>query len=110
VADALNAAAAMQREPILALRVSTADERPRHQQVSHHSRAILDLALGPVEVAWPNGLDPPGWLEQYREVDVSGWRDACRGLPLSHMGRGPDDDPWFFAAAWAAGRLAAANL
>jgi hypothetical protein len=22
------------------------------------------------------------------------------------MGRGPDDDPWFFAAAFAAGRLA----
>jgi hypothetical protein len=23
------------------------------------------------------------------------------------MGRGPEDDPWFFAAAFAAGRLAA---
>ena len=33
---------------------------------------------------------------------------ACAPLPLSHMGRGPDDDPWFFAAAFAAGRLAAA--
>ena len=32
--------------------------------------------------------------------------DACAGLPLSHMGRGPDDDPAFFAAAFAAGRLA----
>jgi hypothetical protein len=27
-------------------------------------------------------------------------------LTLRHMGRGPDDDPWFFAAAFAAGRLA----
>jgi hypothetical protein len=39
-------------------------------------------------------------------VDVGGWRDACAGLPLESMGRGPDDDPWFFAAAFAAGRLA----
>ena len=39
-------------------------------------------------------------------VDVADWRDACAGLPLAHMGRGPEDDPWFFAAAFAAGRLA----
>ena len=32
-----------------------------------------------------------------------GWREACEGLPLSHMGRGPDDDPGFFAVAYAAG-------
>jgi hypothetical protein len=37
------------------------------------------------------------------EADASGWRDACAGLTLSHMGRGPDDDPAFFAAAYAAG-------
>ena len=36
----------------------------------------------------------------------AGWREACEGLPLSHMGRGPDDDPAFFAAAFAAGKLA----
>ena len=39
-------------------------------------------------------------------LDVTAWRDACEGLPLAHMGRGPDEDPWFFAAAYAAGRLA----
>jgi len=26
------------------------------------------------------------------------------------MGRGPDEDPWFFAAAYAAGRLASSLL
>jgi len=41
--------------------------------------------------------------------DGAGWREACEGLPLSHMGRGPDDDPDFFAAAYAAG-LAAREL
>ena len=52
------------------------------------------------------GLDRPDGLEVV-EVDVAGWEGACAALPLSHMGRGPEDDPWFFAAAFAAGRLAA---
>ena len=37
------------------------------------------------------------------EADGDGWRQACEGLPLSHMERGPDEDPAFFAAAYAAG-------
>ena len=41
-----------------------------------------------------------------RRRATTGWREAGAGLPLSHMGRGPDDDPSFFAAAFAAGRLA----
>ena len=40
------------------------------------------------------------------EVPVEGWEQACAGLPLDHMGRGPAEDPAFFAAAFAAGRLA----
>jgi hypothetical protein len=43
-------------------------------------------------------------------VDASGWEDACANLPLEHMGRGPGDDPWFFAAAYAAGRLVASRV
>ena len=34
---------------------------------------------------------------------ADGWREACAGLTLSHMGRGPDEDPAFFEAAYAAG-------
>ena len=36
-------------------------------------------------------------------ADGEGWEEACAGLPLSHMGRGPDEDPAFFRAAYAAG-------
>jgi hypothetical protein len=53
---------------------------------------VLDLCLGEVEVSRPE--------------DGDGWREACAGLPLSHMGRGPDEDPSHFAAAFAAGKLA----
>ena len=109
-ADAANAAAALGATPILAARYSEQDERERHRGVSHHTRAALDLCLGDVTVAWPRGLEAPQWLEPRRDVDVDGWREACEGPPLSHMGRGPDEDPWFFAAAFAAGKLAGEHL
>jgi hypothetical protein len=91
-AQAVNAAAALGGRPVVAPRVSGADERARHRGPSHHTEAVLRLCLA--EPLVPEDLDPPGW------------REASAGLPLSHMGRGPEDDPEFFAAAFAAGRLA----
>jgi hypothetical protein len=58
-------------------------------------------------VAWPRGLDRPSGVDVV-EVDATGWEAACAPLPLDHMGRGPGEDPWFFAASYAAGKLAAA--
>jgi uncharacterized protein DUF3866 len=95
-AQAVNAAGALGGRPVLAPRVSSVDARPRHRGVSHHTEAILRLCLA--EPLVPQDLDPVGW------------REACAGLPLSHMGRGADDDPEFFAAAFAAGRLARSLL
>lgn len=106
-AEAANAAGALGGSPVVAVRVSHGDPRARHRGVSHHTRAVLGLCVAPVRVAWPAGLEAPEWLTARDEVDASAWRQACDGLPLEHMGRGPDDDPWFFAAAFAAGRLAA---
>jgi hypothetical protein len=105
-AEAANVATALSGVPVLAVRVSEGDSRERHRGVSHHTRAVLELVLGEVSVAWPAGLEAPSWLGAREEVDVTGWRDACDGLILEHMGRGPDDDPWFFASAFAAGKLA----
>lgn len=103
VADAGNVARALGGRPILAVRLSSGDARERHRGVSHHTEAVLRIA--DVEVAWPTGApfdSPPGAVE----LEVSGWREDCAGLPLAHMGRGPDEDPWFFAGAYAAGVLA----
>jgi hypothetical protein len=105
-AAAANFATALGGSPVLAVRVSSADDRERHRGVSHHTRAVVELCLGDVRIAWPKGLEAPEWLESREEVDVEGWEKACAGLPLSHMGRGPDVEPWFFAAAFAAGRVA----
>jgi hypothetical protein len=109
-ADAANAAAALNGMPILAIRTSEGDRRERHQGVSHHARAVLELCLGEVIVPWPAGYEAPSWLEPRVEIDVSGWEEACGGLPLAHMGRGPQEDPLFFAAAFAAGRVAADHV
>lgn len=92
VAGAANAATALGGRPVVATRTSEADERERHRGLSHHTTAVLRLCLGDVVVAG--------------EADAEGWREACDGLPLSHMGRGPKEDAAFFAAAYAAGRAA----
>ena len=105
-AEAANVAAALDGLPVLAVRVSSGDERERHRGVSHHSRAVVELCLGDVAIAWPLGLEAPEWLPRRQDVDVSEWQEACEGLPLAHMARGPADDPWFFASAFAAGKLA----
>ena len=109
-AEAANAAAALRGMPILAVRTSAGDPRERHHGVSHHARAVLQLCLGEVIVAWPTGYEAPPWLEPRAEIDVSGWEEVCAGLPLEHMGRGPQEDSLFFAAAFAAGRVAADHI
>ena len=106
-AAAIDAALELGGKPVLALRISERDPRDRHRGLSHHSDAVLALWAGSFDVAWPSGcpVEHPV-VEGATQVDVSDWREACGGLSLSHMGRGPDEDPWFFAAAFAAGRLA----
>jgi hypothetical protein len=95
-AEAANATSALGGRPIVAVRASQADERERHHGISHHTESVLALCLGEITVA--------------EEDDADGWREACVGLPLSHMGRGPDEDPAFFAAAFGAGRVARAMI
>jgi len=88
-ATAANATIGLGGRAVVAARVSEADERARHRGISHHTQSVLDLCLGDVAVA--------------HAADGEGWREACADLPLSHMGRGPDEDAAFFAAAYAAG-------
>jgi Protein of unknown function (DUF3866) len=109
-ATAANAAAALGGKPVLAVRYSEADQRERHQGVSHHVRAILELSLADLTIAWPRGLEAPDWLEPREEIDVEGWHEECARLPLSHMGRGLEEDPCFFMCAYAAGEVARERL
>ena len=123
VAEAVNAAAALGGRPVACLRMSTADPRERHRGVSHHSLTALGrLALARARVAVPvladdllaatvaGQLEAAGVTARHDVVPVEA-PDVAKllaawGLQVRTMGRGPDDDPVFFAAAAAAGTLA----
>jgi len=122
--EAINAAGILGGRPIAALRVSEADERARHQGVSHHSlTAYGRVALVPAEVPIPALAGEIGALvasqvsalaaqHQLVRVSIEGLRAALQRSPvkLSTMGRGLDDDEAAFLASAAAGRHAATLL
>jgi hypothetical protein len=105
--------------PVIAVRASERDPRPRHRGVSHHTRTALRLCHGTPLVALPIGpagealaahLD--GCAHEAREVvvpDVAELLARC-GLTVTTMGRGPQDDPLAFTSTAAAGVLAADML
>lgn len=118
--EALNAAAVVGGRPVAVLRVSFADARERHRGVSHHTIAALSrIALSPCIVAVPRldadrlarveaDLETAGVWRRHRRADGgdAGRLPDTRGVACRSMGRGPDDDPAFFAAAAAAGTVA----
>ena len=135
--EAVNATATLGGRPIGSLRISGADQRARHRGVSHHSLtaygqvalkaadlAVPDLAgaerlagiagLNEVAALAPAVIEAAETLSRHRRVLVAldGLDTALLDLPvrLSTMGRGLDDDPAYFLAAAASGRLAAQLL
>lgn len=120
--EAVNAVGALGGTPVAVLRVSFADERPRHRVVSHHtltalSRIALTRALVPVPLlpatqgeALADALETSEVPSRHHLVECgSGFAPApdLRGVRVTSMGRGASDDPAFFAAAFAAGEVCA---
>jgi len=120
---ALMAARTLGGRPIPALRVSFADQRDRHRGVSHHSLTILsDVCKVDVDVPVPvlaeeehrdavwRALRSRRIEESHHLVEVDGAPALeelrARGVEVTTMGRGIDDDPAFFLAAGSAGVLA----
>lgn len=121
VGEAVNAASILGGRPVGSLRISDADQRPRHRGVSHHSlTAYGRVALVPADLAIPEGVDHhvldalSKLASRHRvvTVPVDGLLEALRASPvkLSSMGRGLDEDPVYFLAAAAAGRHACSLL
>lgn len=100
VVSILDATVALGGSPILAVRFSEADARERHQGPSHHSITAVALASGQLVVPDPDTVDVP---------DVAALL-AASGLRVTTMGRGPAEDPAFFAWAGAAGVAAASRI
>lgn len=120
-ADALHAAAALGGQPIAVVRASTADPRPRHRGVSHHSLTVLGrLTLCGCIVPLPAGEEYASLRQPleaacatvrhtFPEVPVEAVWPALRSFSgeLTTMGRRCDEDPLFFRCAAAAGIFAA---
>lgn len=134
--EAINAAAVLGGRPIGTLRISGADARFRHRGLSHHSLtaygrvalrsadiAVPDLAgaTGLTDVSGPTELEATaglagaveqdlGELQQHRlhRVELNGLGRALLDspVPMSTMGRSLAQDPAYFLASAAAGRLA----
>ncbi len=120
--DVLHAALALGSPAVLSPRFSSGDPRPRHRGLSHHSRAVLGLCLGRVEVPLPVGVEgllgaSADGLDLDRLIaglgreghtvirvgtDLSGYGES--GLPRRTMGRDLEEDPAFFAGPLASGR------
>lgn len=107
-APALDAVSWLGGRPIYCLRCSDADPRARHRGISHHSRTVLDAVRSEVDIALPPGLDALGERHRWHPIqpgDVAALL-ADNDLTVTTMGRGPAEDPVYFAAAAAAGHLA----
>ncbi len=124
VGPILDAAHALGGVAIACLRVSFADERPRHQGLSHHSATALRIAARErALVAVPRLPDPAqdqrlrddlsaaGVDRRHELVDVDAPDAlallAAHDLRVVSMGRPAAADPALFQAAAAAGTLAA---
>jgi hypothetical protein len=123
VGPVLDAAAGLGGVPIACLRVSTADPRPRHQGLSHHSATALTVGCrsratvvvpevgGDAETRLVDDLDAVHMSERHDIVrvkppDVLGLL-AEHGLHVESMGRPAEADPILFLSAAAAGVQAA---
>lgn len=110
VAAIADAAAALGGRVALCCRVSSADSRERHRGISHHVHTALRLTCHRPEVPLPTGL--AAGVDGAEPIDGPDAATvlAALGLDVTTMGRGPAEDPDFFAAAASAGAWAAAAL
>ncbi len=113
-ATLLDATAWLGGHPVACVRASDGDARPRHQGISHHTTTVLDATRSGVDVPLPSGLDPGPVPDRHTVVEVTPPDTAAvltdAELRITTMGRGPDRDPLFFAAAGAAAAHAATLL
>jgi hypothetical protein len=121
-AAVLDRVAALGGLPILAVRASHADSRPRHRGASHHTKTVLEATRSTVQVPVPSmegdatdrlrrELVPNGTARSHEIIDIEVpdivGLFGTHGLAVASMGRPAAEDPVFFATAGAAGVFAA---
>ena len=107
----LNAACSLGGAPVLAPRISSADERYRHRGASHHTKTVLEAALGKCRIAYPESANEYESVsteessERHSHIRVlygAGGLEDRFGVTFRSMGRSYAEDPIFFDAAAAA--------
>ncbi len=122
----INAAAALRGRPIAVPRLGWADPRPRHQGLSRHSAIALGrAALAQATVVLPElpeeqaaqlarQIGEAGIDARHKVVTAAGRPGLAvleqAGLKVTTMGRTAEEEPAFFLAAAAAGKVAGGLL
>ncbi len=121
----LDAVTALGGRPVACLRISFADRRERHRGVSHHTLMALRLAarerstmvlpeLGDATAGLRAELEREGLVDRHELVIANGRPGlellSERGVRVDTMGRSMGETPELFAAAAAAGAVAARTL
>jgi hypothetical protein len=104
----IDATTRLDGKPIVAVRYSGADARPRHLGVSHHTRTVLSLAPWTSWVPYPAGEPAPDLFPERHRIIAVPVPEIDAGVTT--MGRGTDEDPAFFRWSAAAGVLAARQV
>lgn len=97
-ANLVDVAAALGGRPVLCVRTSDGDARPRHRGTSHHTDTVRRL-IRTTDVPAPAPGEVP-------EAPAVGPILDRLGVSITTMGRGPESDPAFFAACSAAATVA----
>ena len=79
--DSAHTALALGAPTLLVARMSSADPRPRHRGISHHTLTVLDLLLEPVTVALPAGIRSPVGADLRARLGSVFGASAERGRP-----------------------------
>lgn len=124
--EIINAVAVLGGLPVAVARISFADQRIRHRGLSHHTitsletvalcRCILALPMIDQErLLYVQAQIGSTAIECKHKVRILDGRPgveelAARGISVTSMGRKFNEDPEFFLAASAAGRLAAESV
>jgi hypothetical protein len=110
-AQNLDIVSALGGTPIAIVRMSYADERPRHRGISHHTKTTMSLAHARCIVPLPPGTDASELPAKHDIRFVEGAEAAIdlmetKNIRVTTMGRIYQEDPAFFLAAAAAGLVA----
>lgn len=84
--DSAHTAIALGARTLVVARMSSADARPRHRGISHHTLTVLDLLLQPVTVALPAGIRSPAGADLRARLGSVFGSTGARARPQPELG------------------------